>query len=167
LILQGIRPGPNVMVEQPRLFWGVIASMWIGNLFLLVLNLPLIGLWVRLLAVPYQLLYPIILVFSAIGVLSLSNAPIDAHLMALFGVLGYIFAKLDCEPAPLLLGYILGPLMEEYLRRAMTLSRGDPMIFLDLGEHPISAAMLLLATLAMIAVVLPALRATRHKTFAE
>jgi putative tricarboxylic transport membrane protein len=167
LILQGIRPGPNVMVEQPRLFWGVIASMWIGNLFLLVLNLPLIGLWVRLLSVPYQLLYPIILVFSAIGVLSLSNAPIDAHLMALFGVLGYIFAKLDCEPAPLLLGYILGPLMEEYLRRAMTLSRGDPMIFLDLGEHPISAAMLLLALLAMIAVVLPAVRATRHKAFAE
>ena len=126
MIIQGIRPGPNVMVEQPKLFWGVIASMWVGNLFLLVLNLPMIGLWVRLLTIPYHLLYPIILVFSAVGVLSLSNAPFDVHLMALFGVLGYVFAKLDCEPAPLLLGYILGPMMEEYLRRAMTLSRGDP-----------------------------------------
>jgi TctA family transporter len=164
LIVQGIRPGPNVMVEQPKLFWGVIVSMWVGNLFLLVLNLPLIGLWVRLLAIPYHLLYPIILVFSAIGVLSLSNTPFDVHLMAAFGLLGYIFAKLDCEPAPLLLGYILGPLMEEYLRRAMTLSRGDPMIFL---ERPISAVMLIVAVLAMIAVVLPAVRATRHRAFAE
>jgi TctA family transporter len=164
MIIQGIRPGPNVMVEQPKLFWGVIASMWVGNLFLLVLNLPLIGLWVRLLTIPYRLLYPIILVFSAVGVLSLSNAPFDVHLMALFGVLGYVFAKLDCEPAPLLLGYILGPMMEEYLRRAMTLSRGDPMIFL---ERPISAAMLALAVLAMIAVVLPAVRATRDKAFVE
>ena len=164
MIIQGIRPGPNVMVEQPRLFWGVIASMWVGNLFLLVLNLPLIGLWVRLLSIPYHLLYPIILVFSAVGVLSLSNAPFDVHLMAIFGVLGYVFVKLDCEPAPLLLGYILGPMMEEYLRRAMTLSRGDPMIFL---ERPISAAMLALAVLAMVAVVLPAVRATREKAFAE
>src|SRR5947207_3228840 len=164
MIIQGIRPGPNVMVEQPRLFWGVIASMWVGNLFLLVLNLPLIGLWVRLLSIPYHLLYPIILVFSAVGVLSLSNAPFDVHLMAIFGVLGYVFAKLDCEPAPLLLGYILGPMMEEYLRRAMTLSRGDPMIFL---ERPISAAMLAAAALAMIAVVLPAVRQTRDKAFVE
>jgi putative tricarboxylic transport membrane protein len=164
LIIQGIRPGPNVMVEQPKLFWGVIASMWVGNLFLLVLNLPMIGLWVRLLTIPYHLLYPIILVFSAVGVLSLSNAPVDVHLMALFGVLGYVFAKLDCEPAPLLLGYILGPMMEEYLRRAMTLSRGDPVIFL---ERPISAAMLALAALAMLAVLLPAVRKTRDKAFVE
>jgi putative tricarboxylic transport membrane protein len=164
LIIQGIRPGPNVMVEQPKLFWGVIASMWVGNLFLLVLNLPMIGLWVRLLTIPYHLLYPIILVFSAVGVLSLSNAPVDVHLMALFGVLGYVFAKLDCEPAPLLLGYILGPMMEEYLRRAMTLSRGDPVIFL---ERPISAAMLALAMLAMLAVVLPAVRKTRDRAFVE
>ncbi len=164
LILQGIRPGPNVMVEQPKLFWGVIVSMWIGNLFLLVLNLPLIGLWVRLLTIPYHLLYPIILVFSAVGVLSLSNAPFDVYLMAVFGVLGYVLAKLDCEPAPLLLGFILGPLMEEYLRRAMTLSRGDPMIFL---ERPISATMLAVAMLAMLAVVLPAVRATRQKAFVE
>jgi TctA family transporter len=164
MIIQGIRPGPNVMVEQPRLFWGVIASMWVGNLFLLVLNLPLIGLWVRLLSIPYHLLYPIILVFTAVGVLSLSNAPFDVHLMAVFGVLGYLLVKLDCEPAPLLLGYILGPMMEEYLRRAMTLSRGDPMIFL---ERPISAAMLALAVLAMVSVVLPAVRSTREKAFAE
>jgi TctA family transporter len=164
MIIQGIRPGPNVMVEQPRLFWGVIASMWVGNLFLLVLNLPLIGLWVRLLSIPYQLLYPIILVFTAVGVLSLSNAPFDVHLMAVFGVLGYLLVKLDCEPAPLLLGYILGPMMEEYLRRAMALSRGDPMIFL---ERPISAAMLALAVLAMVSVVLPAVRATRDKAFVE
>ena len=164
LILQGIRPGPNVMVEQPRLFWGVIVSMWVGNLFLLVLNLPLIGLWVRVLAVPYHLLYPAILVFASVGVLSLSNATFDVHLMAVFGVLGYVLAKLDCEPAPLLLGYILGPLMEEYLRRAMTLSRGDPMIFL---ERPISAAMLGVALLAIVAAVLPAVSRTRAKTFAE
>jgi len=164
LILQGIRPGPNVMLEQPRLFWGVIVSMWIGNLFLLVLNLPLIGLWVRVLAVPYHLLYPAILVFATVGVLSLSNASFDVHLMALFGVLGYVLAKLDCEPAPLLLGYILGPLMEEYLRRAMTLSRGDPMIFL---ERPISAVMLGVALLAFVAAVLPAVSRTRAKTFAE
>jgi len=164
LIIQGIRPGPNVMVEQPKLFWGVIVSMWVGNLFLLVLNLPMIGLWVRLLAIPYHLLYPAILVFSGVGVLSLSNAPFDVHLMAIFGVLGYLFAKLDCEPAPLLLGYILGPMMEEYLRRAMTLSRGDPMIFL---ERPISAAMLAVAALALAAVVLPAVRATRDKAFVE
>jgi putative tricarboxylic transport membrane protein len=164
MIIQGIRPGPNVMVEQPRLFWGVIASMWVGNLFLLVLNLPLIGLWVRLLSIPYHLLYPIILVFTVVGVLSLSNAPFDVHLMAVFGVLGYLLVKLDCEPAPLLLGYILGPMMEEYLRRAMALSRGDPMIFL---ERPISAAMLALAVLAMVSAVLPAVRATRDKAFAE
>jgi putative tricarboxylic transport membrane protein len=164
MIIQGIRPGPNVMVEQPRLFWGVIASMWVGNLFLLVLNLPLIGLWVRLLSIPYQMLYPIILVFTAVGVLSLSNAPFDVHLIAIFGVLGYLLVKLDCEPAPLLLGYILGPMMEEYLRRAMALSRGDPMIFL---QRPISAAMLALAVLAMVSVVLPAVRATRDKAFAE
>jgi TctA family transporter len=164
LILQGIRPGPNVMVEQPALFWGVIVSMWIGNLFLLVLNLPLIGIWVRVLAVPYHLLYPAILVFAAVGVLSLSNTPFDVYLMALFGVLGYILAKLDCEPAPLLLGYILGPLMEEYLRRAMTLARGNPLIFL---ERPISALVLAAAVLAMIAVLLPAVGRTRAKAFAE
>jgi TctA family transporter len=164
LILHSIRPGPNVMVEQPRLFWGVIVSMWIGNLFLLVMNLPLIGLWVRMLAVPYQLLYPAILVFASVGVLSLSNTTFDVHLMALFGVLGYVLVKLDCEPAPLLLGYILGPLMEEYLLRAMTLSRGDPTTFL---QRPISAVMLGVALLALVAAVLPAVSRTRARAFAE
>ncbi len=138
--------------------------MWVGNLFLLMLNLPLIGVWVRLLSIPYHLLYPIVLVFSAVGVLSLSNAVFDVHLMALFGVLGYAFAKLDCEPAPLLLGFILGPMMEEHLRRALTLSRGDPMIFL---ARPISAAMLIAAALALATRVLPSVRATRAKAFTE
>jgi putative tricarboxylic transport membrane protein len=164
LVIQGIRPGPNVMLEQAPLFWGVIVSMWVGNLFLLLLNLPLIGLWVRLLAVPYHLLFPVILLFSAVGVLSLANAPMDVYLMALFGVLGYAFFKLGCEPAPLLLGFILGPMMEEYLRRALTLSRGDPSIFL---ARPLSAAMLLAALLALSTLVLPSVRATRSKAFAE
>ena len=109
MIIQGIQPGPSVMTEQPALFWGLIVSMWIGNLFLLVLNLPLIGLWVRMITVPYHLLYPVILVFCAIGVFSLNNATFDVYLMAVFGVLGYVFRKLDCEPAPMLLGFILGP----------------------------------------------------------
>ena len=123
MIIQGIQPGPSVMTEQPALFWGVIVSMWIGNLLLVVLNLPLIGLWVRLVTVPYHLLYPAILVFCAIGVFSLNNNEFDVYLMAAFGLLGYVFAKLECEPAPMLLGFILGPMMEEYLRRAMLLSR--------------------------------------------
>jgi len=139
MIIQGIQPGPSVMVEQPALFWGLIVSMWIGNLLLLVLNLPLIGLWVKMVSVPYHLLYPAILVFCAIGVYSLNNATFDVYLMALFGLLGYIFAKLECEPAPMLLGYILGPMMEEFLRRAMLLSRGDPLVFLT---RPISAVLL-------------------------
>jgi putative tricarboxylic transport membrane protein len=164
LIIQGIRPGPNVMVEQASLFWGVVVSMWVGNLFLLLLNLPLIGLWVRLLAVPYHLLFPVILVFSAVGVLSLANAAMDVYLMALFGVLGYAFLKLGCEPAPLLLGFILGPMLEEYLRRALTLSRGDPMIFL---ARPLSAAMLMVALLALSTLLLPSVRATRKRAFAE
>src|SRR5712691_7954803 len=115
MIIHGIQPGPLVMIEQPALFWGVIVSMWIGNVMLLVLNLPMIGLWVRIVMVPYPLLFPAILVFCAIGVFSLNNTVFDVYLMALFGLLGYIFIKLDCEPAPLLLGFILGPMMEEYL----------------------------------------------------
>jgi putative tricarboxylic transport membrane protein len=130
----------------------------------LLLNLPMIGLWVRLLSVPYNLLYPSILLFAAVGVLSLSNSAVEVYLLALFGVLGYAFVKLGCEPAPLLLGYILGPMMEEYLRRALTLSRGDPIIFL---QRPISAAMLLAAVLALGILVLPAVRTTRGKAFRE
>ena len=164
MILHGIQPGPSVMVEQPRLFWGVIASMWIGNLFLVVLNLPLVGMWVRLCAVPYHLLYPAILVFCAIGVYSVNNTSFDVYLMVLFGVLGYVFAKLECEPAPMLLGFILGPMMEEYLRRALLLSRGDPLVLL---RRPISATILVIAALALVVVLSPAIRSKREEAFAD
>lgn len=164
MIIQGIQPGPQVMTEQPALFWGIIVSMWIGNFFLVVLNLPMIGLWVRMLTVPYHLLYPAILVFCSIGVFSLNNSDFDVYLMALFGLLGYVLSKLDCEPAPLLLGFILGPMMEEYLRRAMVLSRGDPMVFI---ERPISATMLALALIGLVVVLLPTIRKKREEAFTE
>ena len=142
----------------------MIVSMWIGNLFLVVLNYPLIGMWVRMIMIPYQFLYPGILVFCAIGVFSLKNAEIDIYFMALFGVIGYVFSKLGCEPAPMLLAFILGPLMEEYLRRAMLLSRGDPTVFL---RRPISATLLALAVLAMCTVLIPAFGKTREEAFTE
>ncbi len=164
MVIQGVQPGPSVMTEQPALFWGVIASMWMGNFFLLILNLPMIGLWVRLCMVPYHLLYPAILVFCGIGVFTLSNSEFDVHLMALFGVLGYIFAKLECEPAPMLLALILGPMMEEHLRRAMLLSRGDPTIFLT---RPISLGILLVAAIAIVIAILPAIRTKREEAFKE
>ena len=164
MIIQGIQPGPSVMKEQPALVWGIIVSMWIGNFFLIVLNLPLIGLWVRLIMVPYQLLYPAILVFCGIGVFSLNNSEFDIYLMALFGLLGYVFVKIGCEPAPMLLAFILGPLMEEYLRRAMLISRGNPLVFV---QRPISAMLLALAVLAMCAVLIPAFSKTREEVFKE
>ncbi|MFO1350103.1 MAG: tripartite tricarboxylate transporter permease [Gammaproteobacteria bacterium] len=164
LIIHGIQPGPAVMKEQPELFWGIIVSMWIGNLFLVVLNLPLIGLWVRLVSVPYHFLYPAILVFCAIGVYSLNNNVFDVYLMALFGLLGYVLVKLDCEPAPMLLGFILGPMMEEYLRRALLLAHGDPLVFV---QRPISAALLIMAALALVAVLSPAIQAKREEAFQE
>jgi TctA family transporter len=164
MIIQGIQPGPSVMKEQPALVWGIIVSMWIGNFFLIVLNLPLIGLWVRMITVPYHLLYPAILVFCGIGVFSLNNSEFDIYLMGLFGVLGYVFVKLGCEPAPMLLAYILGPLMEEYLRRAMLISRGNPWVFV---QRPISATLLFLAVLAMTAVLLPSFSKTREEAFKE
>lgn len=164
MILQGIQPGPSVITEQPALFWGIIASMWIGNFFLIVLNLPMIGLWVRMILVPYPLLFPAILSFCCIGVFSLNNATFDIYLIALSGVLGYIFAKLKCEPAPLLLGFILGPLMEEYLRRALVLSRGDASVFLT---RPISASMLALSLIAIIIVLAPAVRKQRDIALQE
>jgi len=164
MIIQGIQPGPAVMVEQPSLFWGVIVSMWVGNLFLVVLNLPLIGIWVRLLAVPYHLLFPTVLVFCAIGAYSLKNSGFDVGLLAFAGLLGYVFAKLECEPAPLILGFMLGPMMEEFLRRAMVMSRGDPMVFI---ERPISATMLVLGVVALVLVLLPSLRRTREDAFQE
>jgi putative tricarboxylic transport membrane protein len=164
MIIQGIQPGPAVMTEQPALFWGLIASMWIGNFFLIVLNLPMIGLWVKMIMVPYHRLYPAILMFCAIGVFSLNNSDFDVWLMALFGLFGYICAKLGAEPAPMLLGFIIGPMMEEYLRRALLLSRSDPLVFI---ERPISAVMLGLAVAAMVVVLLPSLRKKREEAFQE
>ncbi|MGZ8445352.1 MAG: tripartite tricarboxylate transporter permease [Candidatus Binatia bacterium] len=164
MIVHGIQPGPSVINEQPALFWGMIVSMWIGNLFLVVLNYPLISMWVRMIMIPYHLLFPGILVFCSIGVFSLKNATFDVYLMALFGIVGYVFSKLGAEPAPMLLAFILGPLMEEYLRRAMLLSRGDPMVFL---RRPISATLLTLAALAMLSVLLPSFSKTRKEAFKE
>lgn len=164
LMIHGIQPGPAVMTQQPSLFWGIIVSMWIGNFFLILLNLPLVGLWARLLTIPYRLLFPVIAVFCAIGVFSLNNATFDVTVMVMFGALGYVFYKLGCEPAPLLMGFILGPMMEEHLRRAMTLSRGDPMIFL---ERPVSAAMLVLTVLAAISLLVPMIRRKREEVFVE
>jgi TctA family transporter len=164
MIIQGIQPGPSVITEQPKLFWGIIVSMWFGNLFLVILNLPMIGMWVRIVSVPYQLLYPAILVFCSIGVFSLNNTEFDVYTMALFGVLGYIFVKLDCEPAPMLLAYILGPMMEEYMRRALLLSRGDPMVFI---KRPISATLLGLGALAIVGASLPAMYKKREEAFRE
>jgi putative tricarboxylic transport membrane protein len=164
MILQGIQPGPSVITEQPALFWGIIASMWIGNLFLIILNLPMIGLWVRMILVPYPLLFPAILAFCCIGVFSLNNSDFDVYLIAISGVLGYVFSKLKCEPAPLLLGFILGPLMEEYLRRALVLSRGDATVFLT---RPISATMLALSLIAVVVVLAPAVRKQRDAALQE
>jgi len=138
--------------------------MWIGNLFLVVLNLPMIGLWVKMIMVPYHRLYPAILMFCAIGVFSLNNSEFDVYLMALFGLFGYICSKLGAEPAPMLLGFIIGPMMEEYLRRALLLSHSDPLVFV---QRPISATMLALAAIAMAVVLLPSLRKKREEAFQE
>src|SRR3982750_1089529 len=164
LTIQGIQPGPQVMTQRPDLFWGLIASMWIGNLMLVVLNLPMIGLWVQLLKVPYRLLYPAILVFCSIGVYTISNTSFDVSQTAFFGLLGVIFVKLGCEPAPLLLGFVLGPMMEENLRRALLLSRGDFTVF---ATRPISAFLLALAVVLLIIVVLPNIRKKREEVFIE
>jgi TctA family transporter len=164
LMIQGIAPGPQVMNEKPELFWGLIASMWIGNAMLVILNLPLIGMWIKLLTVPYRYLYPSILVFMAVGVFSLSNNPFDLVVMAVFGLLGYICTKLECEPAPMILGFILGPLMEENLRRAMLLSRGDPSVFIT---KPISAGFIIASVILLVIVMLPALRKKRQEVFVE
>ncbi len=164
MMIQGIAPGPQVMTEKPELFWGLIVSMWIGNLMLVVLNLPLIGVWVRLLTIPYRLLYPSILLFATVGVYSMSNQPFDVMLAALFGILGYVFIKLECEPAPLILGFILGPLMEENLRRAMLLSRGDAGVFFT---RPISGVLLGVAVVLLLITLAPTVRKTRDAAFQE
>jgi putative tricarboxylic transport membrane protein len=163
-ILQGITPGPNVINDQPALFWGIIASMWVGNVLLVLLNLPLIGLWVKLLSIPYRALFPAIVLFACIGCFSINQNVFDIYAIGFFGILGYVLIRNGCEPAPLLLGFVLGPLLEEHLRRAMIISRGDPMIFLT---RPISASLLALALVAVVIAVLPSIRQKRKEVFVE
>src|SRR5689334_14643732 len=164
MIIHGIQPGPQIMTSKPDLFWGMIASMWVGNFMLVILNLPLIGMWVKLLTLPYRYLYPAILLFCCIGVYSISNATMDVYLAALFGFFGYAFIKLECEPAPLLLGFVLGPMMEENLRRALLLSRGDPTVFFT---RPISLTLLIITAILIVIVVSPAVSKKREEAFQE
>jgi putative tricarboxylic transport membrane protein len=164
MTIHGIVPGPQVMTKQPDLFWGMIASMWLGNLMLVVINLPLVGLWVRLLRVPYRMMFPAILIFCNIGNYSINNAPFDVGMTAVFALVGYWLIKLDFEPAPMLLGFVLGPLMEENLRRAMLIARGDPMTFL---YRPISATLLAIAVFLLVLAVLPMIRSKRDVVFVE
>ncbi|MGL4290356.1 MAG: tripartite tricarboxylate transporter permease [Phreatobacter sp.] len=164
MMIHGIQPGPQVMTAQPALFWGVIASMWLGNLMLIVLNLPLIGLWVSLLRVPYRILFPAIVLFCCIGTFSVSNSIFDIALMLLFAIAGVFFIKVGAEPAPFILGFILGPLMEENFRRAMNLSRGNVMVFL---ERPISAVLLAATLILLVVLILPTVRAKREEVFQE
>ena len=164
MTIHSIQPGPQVMTSNPQLFWGLIVSMWIGNVLLVILNLPMIGIWVKLLQVPYRILYPAILLFCCIGVYSIQNNVFDVYLTVLFGVLGWIFVKLECEPAPLLLGFILGPMMEENLRRALLLSRGDWSVF---ATRPISAVMLGMAAVLLLIIVAPSIRKKREEAFHE
>jgi TctA family transporter len=162
MIIQGIEPGSAVMTKRPELFWGMVASMWLGNAMLLVINLPLIGVWVRLLSVPYRMLYPAILLFCVIGVFSTNTSVAQLVITAIFTIFGYVLLRFGCEPAPLVLGFILGPLMEENLRRSLVMSRGDAMIFI---ERPISAVLLALSVVLIALAALPMFRKTREQAF--
>ncbi|HLT26949.1 MAG TPA: tripartite tricarboxylate transporter permease [Zeimonas sp.] len=164
MMIHNIQPGPQVMTSNPSLFWGLITSMWIGNAMLVVLNLPLIGIWIKLLTVPYRILYPAILLFCCVGAYSINNNVFDVYVTIPFAILGYLFRKLDCEPAPMLLGLVLGSLMEEYLRRAMTISRGDWSVFVT---RPLSATLLAIAVVLLVIVFLPAVAKKRDEAFAE
>jgi TctA family transporter len=164
MTIKGIQPGPQVMASNPGLFWGLIASMWVGNLMLVVLNLPLIGIWIKLLTVPYRFLFPAIVVFCCIGLYTLNNNAFDVYMAALFSLVGYVFYKLRCEPAPLLLGFILGPMMEEHLRRALLLARGDWTTF---ATRPLSAGLLLAAAAMVLIVALPSINKKRQATFQD
>jgi len=164
MTIHNIQPGPQVMTSNPQLFWGLIASMWVGNAMLVILNLPLIGIWIKLLTVPYKYLFPAITLFCCIGVYTLNNNTFDVQLTALFALIGYLFYKLSCEAAPLLLGFILGPMMEENLRRALLLSRGDWSAFVT---RPLSAALLAMAVLLIVIVLLPSINKKREATFQE
>ena len=164
LIIQGITPGPNIIVKNPDLFWGLVASMWVGNAMLVILNLPLIGLWVRLLQIPYTILFPAIVAFCCIGVYSLNNSEFGVYVLTIAGLVGYLLVKLDCELAPFILGFILGPMLEENLRRAMVISGGDPSVFVT---RPISAGLLIVAVVALVVVSLPAISKKREEVFVE
>ena len=164
MTIKGIQPGPQVMTANPELFWGLIASMWIGNFILIILNLPLIGIWIKMLTVPYRFLFPAIMVFCGLGLYTLNNNNFDIFIGAIFAAVGYVFYKLGCEPAPLLLGFILGPMMEENLRRALLLSRGDWTTFLT---RPLSAGLLIASTAMIIVVMLPSIKKKRVEAFAE
>lgn len=164
LMIQGITPGPRILTSHPELFWGLIASMWIGNLLLVILNLPLVGLWVSMLKIPYRWLFPIILVFSCIGIYSVNQSAIDIWVMVSFGIIGYIFVKLDCEPAPFILGLLLGPLLETNMRRSLLLSQGDFSTFLT---NPISAAFLVAAVGLIALMVVPAIRRSKDEATVE
>ena len=164
MTIHGVIPGPLIMSKSPQLFWGMVASMWIGNLMLLIINLPLIGLWVRLLKVPYRLMFPSILIFCCIGIYSINNSPSDVILTAFFGLLGYAFIKFGFEVAPLLLGFVLGKLMEEKLRQAMIMSRGDLTTFI---HSPVSAGLLLTGLTIVLVAVLPTIRKGREEVFQE
>jgi putative tricarboxylic transport membrane protein len=164
MTIKGIQPGPQVMTSNPQLFWGLIASMWVGNAMLVILNLPLIGIWIKLLTVPYRFLFPAITLFCCIGVYTLNNSTFDVFMTAAFAVVGYLFYKTSCEPAPLLLGFILGPMMEENLRRALLLSRGDWSTFVT---RPLSASLLIMAALMIVVVMLPSIKSKREEAFVE
>ena len=164
MTIHGIIPGPQVMTKNPDLFWGMIASMWVGNLMLLIINLPLVGVWVRLLKVPYRLMFPAILMFCCIGIYSINSLPTDVMFIGLFGIVGYILIKFGFEPAPLLLGFVLGKLLEENLRRALILSRGSLETFV---ERPISAGLLAVAAVLLVLALLPSIRKGRDEVFVE
>jgi putative tricarboxylic transport membrane protein len=167
MTIHGIVPGPQIMEKQPELFWGMIASMWVGNLMLLIINLPLVGLWVKLLRVPYRLLFPAILLFCCIGVYSINNQPVDVLMTAFFGLVGYFLLKHGFEPAPMLIAFVLGKLMEEKLRQAMIIARGDWTVFVDPGRSPLSAVLLAIAVVLLVIALLPAIRRRRDVVFTE
>jgi putative tricarboxylic transport membrane protein len=164
LMMHGLHPGPQLMRDKPELFWGLIASMWVGNMMLVVLNLPLVGIWAKLLTIPYRFLYPAILLICCIGVYSINNSALDVVIASAFGLVGYMLYRLRCEPAPLLLGFILGPLIEENMRRALLISHGDPAVFL---QRPISATFLVLTLALVIVLAAPAIRGARERAFKE
>ena len=164
MMIHGVQPGPNVMTQKPDLFWGLIASMLFGNLMLLVINLPLVGIWVQMLKIPYRLFYPMIMVFMCIGVYTTSNSAFDVGLLVLFGFVGYMLLKWRCDPAPLLLAFVLEPLIEQNFRRALQISYGDPLVFV---KNPISLVLLLMAAACVALVLLPAFKKTREEAFVE